>query len=239
MVTKEQFQRVQTILVGPAKSKSRKGLFPFTNLITCGLCGCKFTAELKKEKYIYYKCTGSKGKCIPDHLRQQTIDDLFAELFTKIQIPEDIRQIILKSIRDSFKDKIAYHNTLIEQLQQQLKRLQNRLDQIYLDKIDGKISEEFWQSKSKEWSTEKDNVLIKLHAAQKADMNYLENAEFILELSKNAALMFKTGSVEKKRRIINILTSNCIYKDGNIDVELKPVFDLILQSSKTQEWCAW
>lgn len=239
LIDKEMFQRVQEILINPHKSKSRKGLFPFTNLITCGGCGCKFTAELKKGLYIYYHCSKSKGKCLPDHIRQEAIDDLFTQLFTRIQIPENIRQIILQGIRDSFKDKIAYHNSLIEQLNQHLKRLQNRIDQAYLDKLDGKIGEDFWQTKTKEWSTEKDNILTKLHAAQRADINYLENAEFILELSKNAAQMFKSGSVEKKRRIINILTSNCVYQSGNIDVELKPVFAMILNSVKNEEWCAW
>ncbi len=238
LVSNELFQRVQNIMLNPYKSKSRKGLFPFTNLITCGLCGCKFTAELKKQKYIYYKCTGSKGKCRQDYLKQERIDDLFAQLFGKIEITEEVKTIILQGIRDSFKDKIEYHNNLVEQLNQQIKRLQNRLDQSYLDKLDGKIAEELWQIKTKEWSCEKENLSIKLLAAQKADMHYLENAEFILELCKNAAQMFKNGTVAKKRQVIDMITSNCVYKDGNIDVELKAVFSVVLESAKNQTWCA-
>ena len=239
LISKELFQRVQNIMLNPYKSKSRKGLFPFTNLISCGLCGCKFTAELKKQKYIYYKCTGSKGKCKPGNLKQETIDDLFAQLVSKIEITNEVKIIVLQSIRDSFKDKIEYHNNLIEQLTQQIKRLQNRLDQAYLDKLAGKITEDFWQTKTKEWSCEKENLMIKLLAAQKADIHYLENAEFILELCKNAAQMFKNGTVAKKRRVIDMITSNCIYKEGNIDVELKPVFSVVLKSAETKNWCAW
>ena len=51
LIDKLLFRRVQDILMSPYKSKSRKGLFPYTNLIRCGVCGCMLTAEIKKEKY--------------------------------------------------------------------------------------------------------------------------------------------------------------------------------------------
>ena len=30
--------------------------------MTCGECGCKIVAEIKKKKYIYYHCTWGLGK---------------------------------------------------------------------------------------------------------------------------------------------------------------------------------
>ena len=38
-----------------------------------------------------------------------------------------------------------------QRLQQRLTAVRNRLDQAYLDKLDGKITEEFWSRKSAEW----------------------------------------------------------------------------------------
>lgn len=238
LVSKEMFQRVQSILTNPYKSKSRKELFPFTNLISCGLCGCKFTAELKKEKYIYYHCSKSKGKCQQDYLRQDTIDHLFAQLFEKIQITEEIKTTILQTLRDNLKYKIEYHNNLIDQLTQQIKRVKNRIAQTYLDKIDKVIDEETWKANNQEWTKEKNDLESKLTAAKQEDVHYLNNASLIIELCNNASQMFKTGNVAKKRRVIDMLTSNCIYKDGNIDVELKSVFGVVLKSAETGNWCA-
>jgi len=238
LVSKEMFQRVQDVMFNPNKSRSRKGMFPFTNLIKCGMCSCAFTAELKKGKYIYYHCSGSKGNCKQDYLRQETIDELFSSLFNQLYISDEIQAIIMQGLRESFQDKIAYHNALIDQLEQQIKRLQHRIDQAYLDKLDNKISEDFWQIKTKEWLSEQQNLNIKLFSAKKADVLYLENANFIIELAKNAGQMFKAGNVTKKRRVIDILTSNCVYRDGNIDVELKPVFSEVLKTGKTENWCA-
>ena len=232
------FQRVQDVMFNPNKSRSRKGMFPFTNLIKCGMCSCAFTAELKKGKYIYYHCSGTKGNCKQDYLRQETIDELFGSLFNQLYISNETQAIVMQGLRESFQDKLEYNNNLIVQLEEQIKRLQHRIDQIYIDKLDNKISEDFWQIKTKEWSSEQQDFRIKLFAVKNADLYYFENANFIIELAKNAGQMFKAGNVTKKRRVIDILTSNCVYKDGNIDVELKPVFGEVLKTVKTGNWCA-
>ncbi len=238
IISKEIFQQVQSILINPRKSKTKKALFLYTNLISCGVCGCALTAELKKGKYIYYHCTGYKGNCKQAYIRQEAIEDDFKALLENIHVPEDIQQIVLNGVRESFKDKIEYHNNLVLQLEKQIRVLQNRIDQAYLDKLDQKITEEFWQSNTKKWINEKENLFIKLIAAQKADSHYLENATFILELSKSATQMFNKRNGEQKRRLINVLVSNCSYKDGKIDIELKPVFAKILEIKKTGNWCA-
>jgi site-specific DNA recombinase len=32
-------------------------------LLKCALCGCTMTAEKKKGKYVYYRCTGFHAAC--------------------------------------------------------------------------------------------------------------------------------------------------------------------------------
>jgi len=175
IINKELFHRVQAIMTNPYKSKSRKGMFTYSNLIKCGVCGCALTAELKKGKYIYYHCTGYKGNCEQTYIRQETLDAQFEALLENLQIPNDIQESILKGVRSSFKDKIEYHNNLVEQLQKQIKLLQGRIDKTYLDKIDGKITEEYWATHTKNWTDEKERLMIKLIATQRADSRYLEN----------------------------------------------------------------
>lgn len=238
IISKELYQQVQTTMTNPFKSKSRKGLFGYTNFIKCGVCGCALTAELKKEKYIYYHCTGYKGNCKQPYIRQEELEAQFELLLKDFHIPEDLQQEVLAGVRSSFKDKIEYQNSLVEQLQNQIKLLQKRIDHAYLDKVDGKISEEFWKTHTKNWNEEKERLMIKLMALQKADTHYVENANIILELVRNASQAFHKQNLEQKRKLINLLVSNCTYKDGILDIELKPVFEDILEISKTGNWCA-
>ena len=136
------------------------------------------------------------------------------------------------------RDKIEYHNNLVQQLEQQIKRLQGRIDQAYIDKLDKKIDENFWQSYTKKWITEKEELTMTLLATQRADSHYLENANLILELAQKALPLYKKQNSEQKRKLINILVLNCSYKDKTLDVELKPVFNEIMKTAKTGNWCA-
>jgi site-specific DNA recombinase len=65
LVTKDCWQRVQELLDARAENKTRKMKhdFAYTGLVHCGHCGCLFVGELKKGKYVYYHCTGNRGKC--------------------------------------------------------------------------------------------------------------------------------------------------------------------------------
>lgn len=238
IISKELFQKVQSILVSPHKNKSRKGLFPYSNLIRCGICGCSLSGQIQKEKYIYYHCTGHKGNCRQNYLKQELIESRIQGLLNDIQVSDEMQKVILQGLRESLEDKIEYHNNLVLQLEKQIKTLQNRVDQAYLDKVDNKISEEFWQLHTRKWIEEKEDLTAKLLATQKADSHYLENANLILELSKKAAALFKNQNAEQKRRLIDFLVSNCSYQDEKLDIELKPVFSQIMQTVKTGNWCA-
>jgi hypothetical protein len=114
--------------------------------------------------------------------------------------------------------------------------LQNRIDQSYLDKLDKKINEDFWLEQNRKWLSEKEDLSIKLVSFQKADANYLEHVGFILELARKASRLFKQANTTQKRKLVGMLFSNCLLKDGKLDLELKPPFDKILISSKTGNW---
>lgn len=238
IVSRELFQRVQARLASPRKGKSRKGLFAYTNLITCGVCGCSLTAEIKKEKYIYYRCTGYKGNCKQPYLKKETLEKTFENLLHSICITDEIHDLIMQALRSSLQDKIEYHNKTVAQIERQIKALQNRIDQAYMDKLDGKITEEFWRIHSSRWMVEKEGLSTKLFNLQKADQNYLKNANMILELSKKAVELYKTQNQQEKRKLFNILVSNCSYKDGKLDLELQPVFNEVLKARSGNTWCA-
>ncbi|MCK5680182.1 recombinase family protein, partial [bacterium] len=65
LISKELFDRVQEVMTekGRRRTRHQKHDWAFRGLLTCGHCGCALTAEIKKGKYVYYHCTGNKGKC--------------------------------------------------------------------------------------------------------------------------------------------------------------------------------
>jgi hypothetical protein len=88
--------------------------------------------------FIYYHCSGYKGNCKQPYVREEVIDERIAALLDSFSITNDVQEMILSGMRESFKDKIEYHNTCVQQLEKQVSILQNRIDQAYMDKLDKK-----------------------------------------------------------------------------------------------------
>jgi TonB-dependent siderophore receptor len=58
--------------------------FPFHGLVQCGHCGCSLVAEIKKGRYIYYHCSGSRGKCPERFLRQEKLEEHFVSALQRL-----------------------------------------------------------------------------------------------------------------------------------------------------------
>ena len=73
LVNRETWERVQRLLDGRAATKTRTGKAGFTlsGFVHCGHCGCQMVGELKKHRYVYYHCTGNKGRCGEPYTREE------------------------------------------------------------------------------------------------------------------------------------------------------------------------
>ncbi len=236
LINKELYREVQAVLTKPNKYKSRKDLFAFTNLINCGICGFSITAQIQKGKYIYYHCSGYKGNCGQPYVREELIEEQILELLSGFKVTDDIQNMVLGELQEKMHETFEYHNHSAQQIEKQITVIENRIDQAYLDKLDGKISEEFWDRQTKRWMLDKENLSIQLSEHQKTDTSYLKNANLILELAKNATTTFQNAKHEQKRRFAQKLFSNCFLNDRILDLELRKPYDLILESSKTGNW---
>jgi site-specific DNA recombinase len=84
------FQQVQAVLDGHNKPKYQKREFAFGGLLTCAYDDCMVTAEFKKEKYTYYRCTGYKGKCDLPRMTEAELGKRLGDVLKNIHIPDDI-----------------------------------------------------------------------------------------------------------------------------------------------------
>jgi hypothetical protein len=46
--------------------------------------------EIKKGKYVYYHCSGARGKCGEPYVRQETLEEAYAAMLRRISIDEEI-----------------------------------------------------------------------------------------------------------------------------------------------------
>ena len=62
------------------------------------------------------------------------------------------------ALRQRQKEKAEYHRRAIEKLNAQYAKLQNRIDQIYLDKLDGEMEDAFYRRNVSLWREEQAQI---------------------------------------------------------------------------------
>jgi site-specific DNA recombinase len=79
LITQVLFDRVQDVFRGHNQPKYRKHDFAFGGLLRCAHDDCTVTAEIKKQRYVYYRCTGYRGKCSLPYFREEQLGEFGVE----------------------------------------------------------------------------------------------------------------------------------------------------------------
>ena len=209
--------------------------FVFSGLVECGHCGCSLVGEIKKGRYIYYHCTGYKGKCPEPYTREEVLEEQFAGLLKRLRFEPDVLAWVKEALKQSHADEKREHDEAIGQLQAEYTRLQNRIDAMYLDKLDGRIGAAFFDHKAAEWRAEQDRIHRMIQQHQSANQSYLEEGVQLLELANRAYDLFRKQHPSEKRRLLNFVLSNCTWKGGQLSAEFRQPFDMLALRTTTHE----
>jgi site-specific DNA recombinase len=233
------FEQVQAVLEGHNRPKYRKHQFAFAGLLTCAHDGLTVTAEVKKGKYVYYHCTGYKGKCGLPYMKEEVLGRQFGEVLKKIYVPDAVLKDVVTSLRNHEDKSVAERREAASSVERRLAALRRRMEQAYLDKLDGNITPSFWTRMQRDWQQEEMRLEQSLRALdQPLDPRRLLDAERALELANQAHSLYDIQNCDEQGKLLKIVLSNCS-TDG---ITLWPVyrkpFDMIFSRAKTEEWCA-
>ncbi|MDG4879219.1 recombinase family protein [Mesorhizobium sp. WSM4935] len=239
LVSIELWERVQGVLAGrhatPIHSFGHE--FAFTGLMTCAECGCAVVAEIKKAKYVYYHCTGhaDKGRggyadCRRKYIREEVLDKTFAALLDKLHFDEEVLDWVRDALKTSHADERRDQEQAIERCQTQYKRLEDRLQAMYLDKLDGRIDNAFFDRMSAQWRVEQTRLLRDMERHGEAQESYMEDGVRLLELAHNAGQLFLRQPPHEKKRLLNLVLSNCKWNRGEIQAAFRQPFDLLAET---------
>ena len=102
---------------------------------------------------------------------------------------------------------------------------------MYLDKLDGRIDQVFYDRKSSEWKNEQDDILRTIERHRTANRAYFDEGIKILELSQHAVILYEKQNMQEKRKILNFLLSNSIWKDGRLHPNYRQPFDMLAETN--------
>ena len=169
LVSREVWDRVQGVLNGRHAKKHRRAKhdFAFSGLIACGHCGCSMVGEIKKQRYVYYHCTGYRGKCKEPYVREEELEQQFTNLLGRLSFDDEVLEWVRAALRESHADEKRDHEAAIARLQTEYDRLQNRIHAMYIDKLDGRVDAAFFDRMSVEWRAEQIAACAKSNATNR------------------------------------------------------------------------
>jgi site-specific DNA recombinase len=216
LISREMFAAVQAVLNRKPRARYPKQRHAFMGLLTCARCGCAMTAERKKGKYTYYRCTAFHDRCGNAYIREERLAQLLGGVVDKMQLPERVAKAITVRLHASQAELEQARGRSSARLLERQRALQAKIDRGYDDYVEGRISDALWARKSAEWETELATVTAELRSLDQPATTLVATGERILELVKRAGILHKTQDPAEQRRVLESLLSNCTFDRGSV-----------------------
>jgi DNA invertase Pin-like site-specific DNA recombinase len=237
LISKELFDRVQGLLNRSLNQPQfNKHLPVFKAKMSCAKCGGSVTWETHKGHW-YGHCNGymragmtekCEGKRI--FLRQDRVEEAMFPFFEKVA-PRNSRvmEILAESLKDTHAEESSRFRTKLTELNQTIERSQRRLETVYEDKLDGKISAEVYEGLSKRYQEEKELATAEISRLNKGNKQYYEAGYAIHELASKAAEIYqsKEATNEDRRALLSYVFSNIEINGKETDFIYSKAFDFL------------
>lgn len=234
LITQALFAAAQAVLDRRHDGRQRKIKhdFTYTGLIRCGHCKSSMVAEIKKARYVYYHCSGYRGNCHEPYVREETLHDAIKDALRRIQLPKEILDWLTEELRATRQEKDHEHDEAINRLQSEHDRLQARLDTMYVDKLDGKITQDFYEQKVGEWRGEQARLQHRItDLRSNDDAADAERTIDLLQLASQAADQYASQPPSEQRALLRTVIETASWKHGALTIAYNDPFGALSNSA--------
>ncbi len=232
IISQNLFLQCQDVFMGRRKAPTKLAgkAFIFQGLLICASCGCRYTPEIHKGRFVYYSCTNGRKLCKRVYVNE---NDLLAPIVENLKMLSKLSdgqiERITDELRKNHESKTLYHTQAIEGLQKLYNEAQIRIDSLLDLLIDGKIDKEIYDKKQQELKKRQYDIGIQLEDYTKADESYHIAANMVLSLAKRAQEVFESSEPAEKRVFLNYLLQNPTVNGKNLSYALRSPFNAILE----------
>jgi DNA invertase Pin-like site-specific DNA recombinase len=234
LVSVETWQSVQALLDHRVKTKQHriKRDFAFTGLVRCGHCGCALVGELKKQKYVYYHCTGHRGKCPEPYTREEAMQGQFGSMLRELVIPPGVLTWLQEAVVESDLNERRARDREVKRLEEHHRRVQTKLEAIYEDRLEGRISKDIYDRKAHDLRTQSLELLGRINEMRVSAPASVEDAIDLMDLTSRAADLFLTQPDAEKQRFLKLVLKSATWQDGTLRSEFENPFECLRRSNQ-------
>jgi hypothetical protein len=233
LVARAVWDRVQEILDGRAKRKHRRSTheFAYSGMVDCGHCGCSLVGEVKKQRYVYYHCTGYRGKCPEPYTREETLEAEFARHLQELALPPQILRWLEAELVESENAVRASEAQELKAQQAELDRLQRRQEVMYEDRLDGRIDAATYDRKVAEIRVQQEQIQRRIRDQEGARLRPASQGVDLSALVDRMAECFAEQSAGEQRKLLQLLVQKACWKNGALQTSLREPFEALRAQS--------
>lgn len=229
LLEEELFIKAGQLLRRNGAPRYRKHTPLFKALIKCSECGGSVTWEIQKGHWYghcnkYNNCTQRK------YVRQEKVEAQLMPYLESIRIWNDrLVEWIKKALKESHNDEVAFNSSARDELNKRYEAIQRRLETLYDDKLDGKITEDFYQKKFQQYSQEKEEIVSSLKKHDTANTKYYELGANVIDLARRAKEIYSSErrKQEEKRILLNLLFSSLRLNGEELAISYSKAFGML------------
>ncbi len=234
IISKDVYFTVQRLLTLKYPTKPQKHDFAYNGLIKCKKCGCQIVGEIKKGKYIYYHCSNSKRMdATKPSIREEKIEKSFAEFLKQLSMPVSEFERLKTNVKEFLNQGCDYIEQKTAEIKHRIDVLNRRLSKLYDEHIDGIITDDFYFEKRDEWQKELDELLFIFETTASSNRNLIDDAETIIELSKDAYSLYLRQTPKEKAELMKLITIELLFDGQNLLITPHSAFSNLLNLIKS------
>ena len=181
-------------------------------------------AEVKKGKYVYYHCTGYRGKCGEPYTAEGTLESQFAANLETMAISPAVVQWLEGELVDSDEAKRAASADTMRRYQAELSRSNGRLNVLYEDRLDGRIDLETYDRKAAEIRQQQEQLRVKMNELRTTDARSAPEAIDLAALIRGLGDLFRRQAAKEQRRMLQVVLRDASWKAGALQMSLREPF---------------
>lgn len=227
IIDEELWERVQARLGSGTTPRVEKKLTLMHRKAICEECGGTISWYEQKGHW-YGECKSNKPCSVRGCARQDKIEEELAEYFNELIAPSPaLIAWVKKELRQSHASETEQYQASIDKLQNSLRRIDTQLKVLYEDRLDGRISSEVYDEKFKEKTAERKSIAKNIEKLTNQNTEYIERAIDILELTQNAAEIFRAKPIEERRILLGDIFSAITLNGKHMKVVWRPETEVV------------
>jgi len=215
-------------------------------LLACEACGCKITYAPKTKasgvKYHYYRCADGRrmhrGNGEPQvNVKEDDILDQLVAAVDAIQITDAFAKAVANALNETHRAAMEAKKKSADVYRAEIRTLEEKEDRLF-DRFDGgEIDRDTYDRQLARLRADKTDRFEKLREADtEIDTAYLDTAQDVLELARQAKSLLETRSREEKRDFLARLVWNPRLEGRTVRFDLKKPFAVIAKMRASNDW---